>query len=253
MATRLLNLFLPDKTGTKKDDYVIVSYPKSGNTWVRFLVANYLYPDEKVDFHTIHKLIPEIASSYKIKSRISPCRIFKSHSSFRSDFRNVIYVVRDGRDVYTSYYHYLKNKIPDDFTFEDFLSDEKHRQGDWSTHVVSWIEGTEELSSFLVVRYEDLLTDCAGELRRILKFLDISGLQNQRIQRSVEASSFESMRKLEARKGRPHAEKDQADRFIRKGKSGDWINHFSEKEKKIFKEREGEILVRLGYEEDMHW
>ena len=40
------------------DDTFLVSYPKSGNTWVRFLLANLLFPDEEVGFANINRLLP---------------------------------------------------------------------------------------------------------------------------------------------------------------------------------------------------
>jgi hypothetical protein len=39
----------------------------------------------------------------------------------------------------------------------------------------------------------------------------------------------------------------------RKGVPGDWVNHFSAGHSRRFKERYGELLVRLGYERDLDW
>src|SRR5947209_7763262 len=44
------------------DDTMIVSYPRSGNTWTRFLIANLLHPAEEVDFLNIEKFIPDTSS-----------------------------------------------------------------------------------------------------------------------------------------------------------------------------------------------
>ena len=41
-----------------RDDIFVVSYPRSGNTWTRFLIANLVYPRENVSFMNIEKLIP---------------------------------------------------------------------------------------------------------------------------------------------------------------------------------------------------
>jgi plasmid stabilization system protein ParE len=37
---------------------------------------------------------------------------------------------------------------------------------------------------------------------------------------------------------------------FRKGVSGDWRNVFTEEDRRIFEEKAGDLLVRLGYEED---
>ena len=35
--------------------------------------------------------------------------------------------------------------------------------------------------------------------------------------------------------------------------AGDWKNHFTEEDRRVFKEEAGELLIRLGYEEDLDW
>ena len=42
------------------DDLFIVSYPKSGNTWTRFLLGNLIYQDEPVTFANIEYRIPSV-------------------------------------------------------------------------------------------------------------------------------------------------------------------------------------------------
>jgi hypothetical protein len=39
----------------------------------------------------------------------------------------------------------------------------------------------------------------------------------------------------------------------RKGIAGDWKNHFTEKHKQLFKDRYGDLLVKLGYENSNDW
>ena len=89
------------------DDTFLVSYPKSGNTWVRFLLANLLYPNEAVGFANINRLLPAPGVSPRrfLKSLPRP-RILKSHEPFDVRFRKVIYLVRDPRDVAVSEYHF---------------------------------------------------------------------------------------------------------------------------------------------------
>jgi hypothetical protein len=40
---------------------------------------------------------------------------------------------------------------------------------------------------------------------------------------------------------------------FRKGKPGNWQEHFTEANKALFKETAGDLLVRLGYEKDNDW
>ncbi|NND72391.1 MAG: sulfotransferase [Rhodothermales bacterium] len=39
----------------------------------------------------------------------------------------------------------------------------------------------------------------------------------------------------------------------RKGKAGDWANHFTEDHKSYFKDKFGDLLIMLGYEKDLNW
>jgi hypothetical protein len=41
--------------------------------------------------------------------------------------------------------------------------------------------------------------------------------------------------------------------FVRKGGSGNWREYFGDAEKKIFKKRYGEVLIKAGYESSPNW
>jgi hypothetical protein len=40
---------------------------------------------------------------------------------------------------------------------------------------------------------------------------------------------------------------------FRSGKTGGWRGHFTDQHKKLFKDVAGDLLVRLGYEENNDW
>src|ERR1035438_7495975 len=106
------------------DDTFLVSYPKSGNTWVRFLLANLIHPNETVGFANINRLLPApgVLSKRFLKKLPRP-RIMKSHEPFDVRFRKVIYLVRDPRDVAVSEYHFdlKKRYIAADMSLEQFV------------------------------------------------------------------------------------------------------------------------------------
>ncbi len=52
--------------------------------------------------------------------------------------------------------------------------------------------------------------------------------------------------------GRKQGQEDKKSHF-RKGVAGDWKNHFTEKATEVFKERFGDGLIKLGYENDDDW
>jgi hypothetical protein len=96
------------------------------------------------------------------------------------------------------------------------------------------------------VRYEDLLAEPIGEVMRLLEFLGADA-DEEVARRCVEAASFEQLSG-----GRIQGE-EASSSFYRKGVAGDWRNYFSEQDRRDFKEEAGELLIRLGYEEDLDW
>lgn len=240
-----------DPVSLREDDVLVTSYPKSGNTWVRFLLANALYPNHPVDFHSIHELIPEVGEEGRRRSGLGSPRLLKSHAPYQPDYPRVIYVLRDGRDVYTSYFHYRRGDLPDETTFEEYLARDDHWPSRWSEHVTEWTDAARSNDSILTVRYEDLIEDSAAALRRMLNFLGQTSIDDERISQAAESSRFDNMRSLEKEKGRE--KEDDTDRFIRKGKVGNWRNLFTDRARKIFKKREGDVLQRLGYARRDNW
>lgn len=239
----------------KDDDVFIISYPKSGNTWVRFLIGNYL-TQGGMDFKNSHHVIPDMhfnpADINKIT--LSP-RIIKSHDSFNEKFKNVIYIVRDGRDVAISYFFYLKKAgtIPMEFTFERFFNERfitgKVGFGDWGDHVKSWLKATG--ANILIVKYEDLMTDTENVFRRILTFLKIDNIDQEQLKSSVIQSSFKNMAKNETDNPKYFFElgglKDTGYGFMRKGEMGDWQNYFTESDLTLFMDKYGRLMNELGY------
>ena len=213
------------------DDTFLVSYPKSGNTWVRFLLANLLHPNETVGFANINRLLPApgVLSKRFLRSLPRP-RILKSHETFDVRFRKVIYLVRDPRDVAVSEYHFdlKKRYIEADVTLEQFvkrfIAGETSSYGSWWEHTASWIATRQGNPNFLLVRYEDLLSDSVGETAKIAEFLGIQA-DRERLQTAVERSSADRMRKLEKQDadqwtGTKNTRKEIP--FVRAAKSGGW-------------------------------
>jgi hypothetical protein len=224
-----------DKAGNRytvyPDDTFLVSYPKSGNTWVRFLLANLIYPNEDVRFANINHLLPspDVLSKRFLK-RVPRPRILKSHQPFDVRYRKVIYLVRDPRDVAVSEYHFdlKKRYIPADMTLEQFikpyLAGETSSYGSWWEHAASWIGARYGNPSFLLVRYEDLLAAPVKETAKIAEFLGIKA-DEERLTSAVARSSADRMRKLEKQDadkwtGTKNTVKEIP--FVRSAKSGGW-------------------------------
>src|SRR5256886_17276683 len=72
------------------DDVFIVSYPRSGNTWTRFLIGNLVYHDDPVTFANVEARIPEIyLFPDRILRSLSRPRILKSHECFDPRYKQI--------------------------------------------------------------------------------------------------------------------------------------------------------------------
>jgi hypothetical protein len=178
------------------DDTFLVSYPRSGNTWLRFLVANALSAGADVSFANIEDLVPDIylAADSTLLQLPRP-RILKSHEPF------------EPRDVALSYYHFhLKwRRIDDGYPLDEyvagFVQGHWDRYGTWESHVKSWLDGKDSDLGFLLFRYEDLLSDPLKSLRQISDLLQLT-VPDAAAERAIQLSSANRMRELERVQGR---------------------------------------------------
>jgi len=244
--------FVPDPA-----DVMLVSYPKSGNTWVRALVANVI--QHSPSLQKMESLIPDIYRARGLALRNAyrfPCtgRLIKSHESFRPTYKRVIYIVRDPRDVCVSYYHYLR-KIKrgpgwNDLSFEDFVAlfvdGDADRFGTWSEHVQSWKSAEE--AEMLNIRYEGMLEDPEGNLQNICDFLNLACTPAQ-IRSAVSACAIESLRAKEKKERSAWSATRNADpsaHFFRQGGAKNWNDEDRESIAKI-ETKWGAVMERLGY------
>src|SRR5438477_9923385 len=94
------------------DDRFLVSYPRSGSTWTRFLIGNLLSTGEPITFANIERRCPSIyiCSDRQLRAVTRP-RLLTSHEAFDPSYTTIIYVVRDPPAVAVSFYHYsIKNR-----------------------------------------------------------------------------------------------------------------------------------------------
>ncbi|MEM9451246.1 MAG: sulfotransferase domain-containing protein [Cyanobacteria bacterium P01_E01_bin.6] len=234
-----------------EDDIFLVSYPKSGNTWLRFLIGNYLSGNKcsfrKIDFITacVYLTSPEFAS------QMEQPRFIKSHEPWTPDYKRVVYLVRDARDVAVSYYFYnLKfRKIESGTTFSEFIKQFNAGSvgifGNWVNHVNYWLNLSPE--NFLLLKYENMLDDTEYEFRKLLDFCDIP-IDENRLLSAIETSKFENMRKLEEQEEK-FAQNwgDPSIRFVRKGGSQNWKEYFTDDLLNTFITVHGNALARLDY------
>lgn len=228
------------------EDIFIVGYPKSGNTWFRYLVTGVFYGvDPEYAPHTlVNSLIPNMHVK-QYYQRFQTPMFFKSHFLPRPDFRRVVYLLRDGRDAMVSYYHHQAKLNRMDI---DFLSMVRNGEGlfpcKWHEHVESWLSNPFE-AEMIVITYEDLKKDTVHELRRFCEFAGIER-DDLLLNSAADKTALEKMRRKEEKEvWNPQWSRNQ--HFVRRGQVGSYKDEMPADVLDAFLDEAGDTLQKHGY------
>jgi hypothetical protein len=239
-----------------KADYVIVSPPKCGRTWMRMMLSRFFQiryglPEGELlgydNYHKMNSAIPRIRFTHDryIKD-------YTGNSDSKCDFyrKKVILLVRDPRDVAVSNYFqwintvnpYKKNLLnlperPAEVPIFEYAMMPGFGIPRTVDFLNTWAPELEKTRSHLLVRYEDMRKETSRILDNVLTFLQINASPEELAQ-VVEWTSFENMKKLEQNQtiessSRRLMIKDQnnPDAFkVRRGKVGGYRDYFSDQE-----------------------
>lgn len=268
-----------------EDLYWIASYPKSGNTWVRTMVAVYLkelgvargacrFDDLNPYFHQVVSpkplddlTHPELMAlrpavlSQMLEYNNEPmfckthhvCGTVAGMLTFAHAWSSgVIYVVRDPRDVAPSFADHLGESI--DHAIEA-MADEtralKRHDANLFHATGTWsrhVESWTERNTVEVhtVRYEDLQEDAAGELAAMMRAMDFP-VDRALCEAVAEETTFEKMKQVEAAHGF-RGKSSQQDRFFRRGETGTWQETLTEAQVRRIEADHGAQMEKMGYE-----
>lgn len=148
----------------------------------------------------------------------------------------LIAIYRDGRDVCVSA-KFFEAKLGKERGFEANIRN-------WRKQIEFQLEYA-RTHGLYTLSYEALLAEGATVLTPLLEFLDLPR-DTETVAEMLRKASFEFIT------GRQAGQEDSS-RFYRKGIAGDWKNHFTEDDKRLFKDIAGDLLITLGYERDNTW
>jgi hypothetical protein len=204
-------------------DVYLLSYPKCGRTWLTLQIGRAISQHYGVEVPNLLKLssfgeqipeVPHIRLTHDDQPhRKRPHELSTTREKLAG--KKVILMVRDPRDVIVSYYHHKSHREPlRDFwwfqgkrkethsrfqgTLADFLEQEIGGFDTLLRYYQVWLEARHTPKDFMLLRYEDMQADPAGQLRRVLDFMGLTQITEAEVKEAVEYASFHNMRKIEA-------------------------------------------------------
>jgi hypothetical protein len=239
--------------GLRDSDAFLASYPRSGSTWLRFLLYEALTL-VSAEFGSMKQAVPSVGKQDGARPVLpGGGRVVQTHERYLDRERRVVYVVRDPRSVVVSEYSWQRRLgiegRPFEAFFDDFLRGRSNPWGGWDQHVRFWLGGPCARAGKLhLVHFEDMRADTEAVFSAALGFLG-SPADASVVHRAVENNSLQRMREKEdaarARGWRSRARSDL--RFVNTGSVGGWRNALSEDQARALEERFAAELGLAGY------
>lgn len=241
----------------ERADVAVVSFGKSGRTWLRVMISRYyqlMYgiPESVLlGFENYHRRNPDIP------------KIFFTHDNYIKDYtgefdskapfyaKKVVLLVRNPKDIAVSQYfqwqHRMRpakkklNQYPPhgaDVPAWDFVMDENVGLPGIIDYLNLWAREADRVQDLLIVRYEDMRSDTAAVLARVMAFINATEANDEAVADAVEYSSVENMRKLEEKnvfwlaggRMKPGKKGDPNTYKVRRAKVGGYKDYFSDDE-----------------------
>lgn len=237
-------------------DVAVVSYGKSGRTWLRVMVSRlyqqvYGLPDTALlgfdNFHHMNRAIPKIFFTHD-----NYIGDYTGNTDSKCDFAGtqVVLMVRDPRDVAVSQFfqwqHRMRpekkrlNQYPPhnaDISPYDFVMDPVAGLPKVIDFMNLWAKEMQTLEAVCLVRYEDLRRDPVHWLSRVAEFLKLPASAGQ-IQEAVDYASYENMKKMESEQSfrlsggrmKPRDRANPDSYKVRRAKVGGYRDYFDDEQ-----------------------
>lgn len=232
-----------------RTDQYVVSFPRSGSTWLRTILAVLVDVEEGSRPGAFNRIIPGVSGRrLSLVWRLAHPRLMHSHTTFRKRLPRVVYLVRDGRDALVSAYHYGVTRRARERSFSEWFELYcRHWYGPrWDENVKGWLtRGRRHLGlDLMVVKFEDLKSETERRVREIASFLRIE-TDDERVRKAIDLASLENARERELREKGPLSSPDAS--FYRGGRTGQWRDYMVEPLYEHFLAISGDALSLAGY------
>ncbi len=262
----------------------LASYPKSGNTWLRTFLHNYIAQPESpqsinalTEFSAVecaaaffHKpgetLNPEATQRlrpgvHESLTRLHDDLVFiKTHNANLAvhdiplctpdQTGGAIYIIRDPRDIALSYSAFAGKSIDEIITF---MANSRAANRATSAQVFEFLSSWSnhaaswsEAKNLLLLRYEDLLADPMKHFGRIIHFLG-GPAEPARLARAIEFSDFQILAAQERKSGYKAGSPVASAPFFRAGKSGQWREKLTLAQRLKIETDHGAIMRKFNY------
>ncbi|KAJ0041561.1 hypothetical protein NL108_012994 [Boleophthalmus pectinirostris] len=249
----------------RPDDIVVATYPKAGTTWVSCILDMLYFGQTSPERQTsipIYERVPFLELSIfnregmnlvgvdMVNNLPTSPRLIKTHvpvqflpKTFWENNCRIVYVARNAKDNMVSYYHFdrMNTVQPAAGEWNDYFQrflDGQLVFGSWYDHVNGWWQKKKTYSKLHYMFFEDLVENTEQEINKLCSFLGLSVSQEikQYITGQVQFDNMKknSMANYSTLSGTVMDFKTSP--FMRKGKVGDWKNHFTVAQNEKFDE-----------------
>jgi hypothetical protein len=228
----------------KKPGIYIISYPKTGRTWLRALIGrslcemNHLAEEKalETEYVTIASGLPRTAFTHDGSGMQRP-KNYRELSSDKSQYRNrkVLLLSRDVKDTLVSAYFQATRRINVfDGSISEFIRSERYGARKILTFYKHWYENRDIPRDFLFIRYEEMHRSPEYILAQTLRFLGVNEIDERVLQVAVRFASFNNLRRLESANRfkmsilTPKDPNDPESFKVRKGKIGGYTEYLTD-------------------------
>ena len=240
LKIRLLRLTIMRRAA----DVYIISYPKSGRTWLRVLVGKalcltYGLPDgQMLDTYRLTAAAGILRAHFvhdfsEILAAIPYDRLPTDKTEYA--IKKVIFVVRDIRDVLvSSYFQATRRTNKFRGPISDFIRSDRFGVKKVATFYNIWHRNRHVPQDFLLLSYEEMHANAEAALAEALRFMGVDEIDSYTLKEAVTFASFNNMKKMEADgyfkdpRMQPTDANDEESFKVRKGVVGGYAAYLSE-------------------------